>query len=214
YLYLAAALDVTVLTNLDDVFYGAPVLVHRIAGRRLEPAITSLDSNLGKVKGLTQPSECGNFWYRFFPREAGIVRADDIGAPTRARLRGEIDALGRVRHRPVLFKNLYCSLRIDAIHAAIPEARFLVMRRGLLANAVSILRARTSVGALDSWWSVRPPGDDLDDLTPPEQAIAQVTRVHEAIETSRRSLDPSLFLDIDFDGFASHPASTLDEVVD
>src|SRR5690606_15086268 len=47
YLYLAAALDVTVLTNLDDVFYGAPVLVHRIAGRRLEPAITSLDSNLG-----------------------------------------------------------------------------------------------------------------------------------------------------------------------
>ena len=212
YLYLTAALDVTVLNNLDDVFYGAPVLVHRLAGARFEPTVTSLDSNRGKVKGLAEPSECGNFWYRFFPREAGIVQADDVDAATLRRLRSEIGGLGLVRQRPVLFKNLYCSLRIDPIHRTLPEARFIVIHRELLANAVSILRARSADGDVQSWWSVRPPGEGLADLSPPEQAVVQVTRIHEVIEESRRFLDPSLFLDVDFEAFVSDPARTLDAV--
>ena len=62
------------LSNLHEFFYGGPSLLQAVAGRFQVKKQVGYKSHHGRSKGLQSPSECGDFWYRFFPHESDIIR--------------------------------------------------------------------------------------------------------------------------------------------
>jgi len=97
--------------------------------------------------------------------------------------RRSIIALSDAYKRPVLFKNLYASLRIQAIAHYLPESLFIVMHRDEIDNAQSLLEARYKrLGSYEKWFSVEPPEVNLlKKLLPHEQVIEQIRHIYATI---------------------------------
>jgi hypothetical protein len=91
-----------------------------------------------------------------------------------------VDAFGK----PVLFKNLYASLRLEPIIEYLPEALFVVVERNELNNAQSILEGRyRRFGTYETWWSVEPPGiKELVGQPPHVQVVGQIRQIHSLID--------------------------------
>jgi hypothetical protein len=115
--------------------------------------------------------------------------------------------------RPLLFKNLYCTLRLEPIAAALPEAAFVLIRRDLVGNAHSILEARKRIhGDYAAWWSAEPPEIEwLRTLPPEEQAVEQVRTV-EAVAERTRVASPDRFLELRYEELCGDPRAAVDEV--
>ena len=96
--------------------------VARRAARHPSPG-ASFDSRFGQTSGPDAPSECGPFWYRFFRRRPQYVPLVEADPARLRRLRAAVRALGDAAGRPLVFKNLLCTLRLAPIGTALPEAR-------------------------------------------------------------------------------------------
>lgn len=213
YQLLVVRFDVGYLSNLHCRFFGAPSLVERTVGRRLRPPAV-FSSRYGATRGLAAPSECGAYWYRFFrksPQHVPLAEAD----PARLRdLRASVRALGDAAGRPLVFKNLLNSLRLEPLGAALPEALFLVIRRDPAANARSILAARRAIhGDESGWWSAEPPGlERLRDRPPLEQAAGQVEEIAGLVEAARGALGADRFLDVGYERLCADPRAALGQI--
>ena len=210
YQLLVQRFDVTYLANRHCALFGAPSLVERLGGRRASPA-ADYSSKHGLTAGAWGPSECGPFWYRFFRKSPQHVTLADVAPDDLRRLRGAIRALGLAGARPLVFKNLLCALRLGPIAAALPEARFLVIRRELEEHARSILAARLRAnGEVDSWWSVEPPGwQELQARPAAEQAVGQIEAIHSEIDDVRAQVGRSRFFDVSYSELIDDVDGTL-----
>ena len=210
---MIGCLDVSYLSNLHCALFGSPALAEYLVRRRPRPAMV-YESRHGSTSGLLAPSECGQFWYRFFrkaPQPVAPAEADPRGLHG---LRTSVAAFQAVARRPVVFKNLICSLRVAAIAAALPEALFIVVHRDLTDNARSLLAARRSVtGSYERWWSAEPPGyETLLGLTPEQQVVGQVRGVEAAIDGDRDTVGRDHFLDVSYEDLCADPADVLEAV--
>jgi hypothetical protein len=214
YQLLVERFDIGYLSNLHCRFFGAPSLVERLARGRLAVRTASYASIHGRTSGATAPSECGEYWYRFFrksPQYTPLAEAD----PARLRrLRASVRALGDAAGHPLVFKNLVCSLRLGPIGAALPEALFLFVRRDLADNAQSLLAARQRIhGDYAAWWSVEPPGfERLIALPPHEQVVEQVRAVEAVVEEDRESLGRGRFHELRYEDLCDDPRGALDAI--
>jgi hypothetical protein len=140
------------------------------------------------VRGWSAPSECGGFWYRFFRRKPQYVPGEEFDPRQGKKLRAALRALLGAFGRPVLFKNLHCSLRLEPLSAAIPEALFIFIRRDVVDNAHSLLEARREVfGHYAGWWSMEPPQiRTLETLPPEQQVVEQVRSINALVELARK----------------------------
>jgi hypothetical protein len=201
YQLLVERFDVGYLSNLHCRLFGAPSFVERLARGRLTPGGGTYSSVHGRTSGGRAPSECGEYWYRFFrksPQYTPVAEAD----PARLRrLRAAVRALGNAAGRPLVFKNLVCSLRLGPIGNALPEAVFVFIRRDLVDNAHSLLASRLRIhGDYASWWSVEPPAvERLSGLPPHEQVVEQVRAVEAVIEADREYLGRERFLELRYE---------------
>jgi hypothetical protein len=213
YQLVVVRFDVAYLSNLHCRLHGAPSIVERLAGRRIEPPEV-FSSDHGRTDGRAAPSECGPYWYRFFRRSPQYVPLEDADPGALRDLRASVRALGDAAGRPIVFKNLINSLRLEPLGAAFPEALFLVVQRDLADNVASILAARrTVVGDEAAWWSAEPPGaDELRGQPPEAQAVGQVTAIHELIEGARQRLGPERFLDIAYEQLCADTHAVLAEI--
>jgi LPS sulfotransferase NodH len=210
YQLLVARFEVGYLSNLHCRFYGAPSAVERLAGGRLRPP-SDFTSRFGDTSGRGAPSECGPYWYRFFPKSPQHVPPSEADPQRLHDLRGSIRALGEAAGRPLVFKNLVNSLRLEALGSALPEALFVVMRRDAAATIRSILAARRKIHGDESrWWSVEPPGiDRLRDLAPAEQAAGQIEEIEALLDAARPALGPERFHDVEYDRLCADPRAAL-----
>ena len=157
YQLMVACLDVAYVSNLHCALFGSPALAERIVRGHRAPVVYA--SRHGRTEGRLAPSECGPFWYRFFRRSPQYVPLADAAPEQLRRLRASVAAFQAAARRPVVFKNLICSLLVAPIAAALPNAIFIVLHRDLLDNAHSLLEARQRVhGEYDRWFSAEPPG--------------------------------------------------------
>jgi LPS sulfotransferase NodH len=208
YQALVHAFDVGYLSNRHCRLYGAPSLVERVW--HPEPP-ASFSSRFGGTEGAAAPSECGEFWYRFFRRSPQYVPLE-AAEPGRLRaLRAAVRALGDAAGRPLVFKNLLCTLRLAPIAAALPEAVYVVVRRDLVANATSLLAARAAVrGRYASWWSAEPPGvDELRVLPAHEQVVEQVRRIEGLVERDRAAIGEARFLELRYEELCADPEAAM-----
>jgi hypothetical protein len=213
YQLVVVRFDVGYLSNLHCRLYGAPALVERMAGRRLEPP-DAFSSDHGRTDGRAAPSECGPYWYRFFRKSPQYVPLEEADSGALVDLRASVRALGDAAGRPVVFKNLLNSLRLEPLGEVFPEAIFLVVQRDLADNVASILSARRSMrGDEAAWWSAEPPGVDRLRGRPPEaQAEGQVRGIHELINSARQRLGGDRFLDIAYEHLCADTHAVLSEI--
>ena len=204
-------LDVAYLSNAHHALFGAPSLLERLVPRRMRVPPAGQDSSFGHVKGIWAPSEAGNFWYRFFPMKPHHVSPEEFPDRARARLRSAVAAFTRASGRPMVSKNVMCSVRIEAISSAIPEMRYIIVTRDIVDVATSLLAARLAVhGSIDRWLSVEPQDIDRIAVLPPEhQVVEQVLSVQAAMQVARSSLPADRFVDVGYRALASNPAAEL-----
>jgi hypothetical protein len=213
YQLLVQGFAVGYLSNLHCRLYGAPSLVER-ALRQRQPPPATFESVHGRTAGERAPSECGEYWYRFFRRRPQYVPLAEADPERMRRLRASVRALGDAAGAPLVFKNLICSLRLAPLGDALPEALFVFVRRDRVANAASLLAARKRIfGDYGHWWSAEPPGiEELRTLPPHEQVVEQVRRVEELVRTDGERLGAGRLLEVRYEAVCEDPRGVLEAI--
>lgn len=205
------------LCNLHCWFYGAPSIVHPFIRKQWEQApLVAYESVYGRSQGLLAPSECGDFWYRWFSIKPQYVALEDIDLQKFESLQAVLGALTRALQRPLLFKNLHCTLRLRPLAVLLPSAVFIVCHRETLWVAQSLLQSRQQIyGDIRHWWSVEPPGIEfLKTLLPTEQVVAQVHAIYDLIEQDRVAIGPERFLEVEYEAFCQDVLGTMHRIGD
>lgn len=181
---LMKAFDFGGFTNYHCLFFGAPELADYLFQPFSKKAEFDYESEYGSTNKKYSPSECGDFWYRFFRRKSPYVTRKDVNSTRMQCLRNTICKLTRVQKKTLLLKNLYTTLRLGPITEHIPEALFIVVKRNILDNAHSILEARMqNMGSYHHWWSVPSQRiDELINLPPEEQVVEQINDIYALID--------------------------------
>lgn len=213
YQNLVSTLDLAYLSNLHCFLFGAPWLIERITNApdkfRSNPVY---NSQLGFTKGRYAPSECGEFWYRFFRRMPQYV--DSVGTSKKKELRIALHAFLKASGKPVLFKNLVSVLRLKPLIETIPEAVFIVIHREEKDMAHSILEARKKMtGNYTSWFSLRPPNiEELLPLSPEKQVVHQIRSTYELISDAEKQYPDTPFFHIQYEDFCNSPEKIIVDV--
>lgn len=204
--------DVAYISNRHCRLHGAPSLVERRRGRASHAATYS--SHHGFERGATAPSECGAYWYRFFPRSPHHVPLAAADPAALARLRRSMARFAESAGRPLVFKNLYCSLRLEPIAHALPEALFVVMHRDQIENARSILAGRMRrSGDYATWWSAEPPGiEEIRRLSPVRQVVEQLRAIDRTIAEARTGIGEGRFHDVEYARLCDEPRAVMSEL--
>ena len=210
---ITEALDVGYLSNRHCDWCGAPALAERLfQPTNLRPK-TDFYSLYGDTQGAHAPAECGEWWYRFFRRSPQYVSLTEVDPRKMNNFRRSIASLINAFDRPVIFKNLYASFRIQAIAQYLPESLFIVMRRNEIDNGHSLLEARYRVnGSYARWWSMEPPGiDHLRKLPAHQQVIEQIRHVRATIykDLTFANVDPTRYLDLSYESFCTDPREAI-----
>lgn len=135
----------------------------------------------GATVGGHSPSECGEFWYRWLPRDQHFVEKAD---PTIASaIRQEVHEVCNYFGKPLVFKNLNVGQRLRLVLEAFPDARIIFIRRDPRFVLRSILSARRKLGVkAGRWWSVRPPRfEEYLNLPEVEMCAAQIFHIERQV---------------------------------
>jgi Sulfotransferase family len=208
YQLVAARFNVGYISNRHCRLYGAPSRVERRT--ETQPTL-ELTSRYGRTTSPNSPSECAEYWYRFFRRSPQYVPRAEMPDHQSRRLRASVRALGDAAGLPLVFKNLICAARLEPIAGALPEAVFVRIRRDLLATATSLLAGRKALfGDYRHWWSTEPPEiDRLRALPPEEQVVEQVRAVDALIDRAREELGPNRFCELTYESLCEDAPAAL-----
>ncbi|MFT7305295.1 MAG: hypothetical protein ACI9P7_000555, partial [Candidatus Azotimanducaceae bacterium] len=153
-------LDVSYINNLTSAFY-----MNLISGFKISSLIyhdrahNNFYSRYGTTlaAGLNAPSECGRFWYQWFPREPHFLSDDDVPDEEKTEIQQVISTVLTTFRRPLVLKNLMMGQRIRLLQSMFPNAKYIHCRRSIVENVDALLRARRELKIPDSdWWSVKP----------------------------------------------------------
>jgi hypothetical protein len=209
------ALNVAYMSNRHALLFGAPALVEWLAPPN-PVASGGFSSHHGVTAGTSGPSECGAWWYRFFPSVPPYVSRGELSVKEQRAFRRSLETFTFAAKRPVVLKNLYASVRIQEIARIIPEARFIFIQRGVVANAHSLLEGRMQAnGNYGDWWSLPTPGyEDLLDAEPAVQVIEQIRRINSLILKDLGSSidDPDQIMEVQYEEFCDDPRRGVDSI--
>jgi hypothetical protein len=204
-------------SNFSASFPQTPILAFWIESHLFPKAnpISNYNSEYGKTKGWYGPHECGEFWYRWFPRGEHVYVAP--GKTSKAhldQLTKTVTGMSKVTQRSVIFKNVYNSMRIAPIVEALPQAIFLVCRRNLVDTAQSILSSRVdSCGDKSAWWSLPPKEVDVIKTHPYwKQVVEQVYYTYQQIREDRQRFGEDRFLDVKYEALCRDTHSSLEKI--
>lgn len=210
------ALEVGYISNHHCHWFGAPALAERLFRPTARRSLSDYKSEQGVTSSPYAPAECGEWWYRFFRRRPAYVSLDDVEPKKMLAFRRSVGALTNTFDRPILFKNLYASLRIQAIAKYLPESLFIVTHRDEVDNGHSLLDARyQEFKNYDAWLSVEPPNVEiLMRLPAHEQVIEQIRHIHNMIENDLKiaAVPASRRFDLCYEDFCADPCGKIDDV--
>lgn len=137
-----------------------------------------------RMFGGCAPSECGQFWYRWLPKDKHFVDHDEVNQKMVTEIREEVLGASSYLQRSLLFKNLNAGQRLRLLHKVFPNAKIIFVRRDPRFVIRSILNARDKVGTPEGqWWSIMPPNvNDLLSLPEGDMCAAQVYYLERQIE--------------------------------
>ncbi|MDX1636836.1 MAG: sulfotransferase [Balneolaceae bacterium] len=213
YQAMVTAFDFSFLSNAHCLLHGAPWMVEWLLTPSTRYRASSYRSTYGSVEGWSAPSECGDFWYRFFPRKPQHVPIEHCSGNTLKNLRTSFRSLEKASGKPVLIKNLVNTLRLEPIMRAFPEALFLVLEREQKDIAHSILESRKNrAGSYEAWFSLEPPGiEQLRKKPVVEQVVGQIRASYRSIAEAEQ-MAPGQFYHLTYEDFCSNPERELHDI--
>lgn len=134
--------------------------------------------------GMHAPSECGEFWYRWLPRDRHYVSDADLSPQMVEEIRAALSCVSQLTGRPVLIKNLNAGQRLALLAESFPDAKIIFLQRDPRFVLTSILEARRALHIPDhQMWSVRPPSfDTLLHFPVDRMCLEQICAVEAQIE--------------------------------
>lgn len=168
----------------------------------------------GRTRVWNAPSECGEFWYRWFPREPAYTPAGAVTHDSVLELQAVVAAIVRAWGLPLVFKNMYCALRLAPLREAFPGALFIHCKRDPLYCGQSLLRTRERVfGDMKVWWSMKPKEyDGIRHHHYCEQVIEQIYYIERQIEQDLRLFREGQSFTVNYEVFCARPRDVLREV--
>jgi hypothetical protein len=214
YQVITEAFELSYLSNLHCMFFGAPSHVEKVVKKSKNVIRKQYSSHHGETDGWMSPSECGNWWYRFFRRKSVYVALDEIDDSEMKEFRRSLLALTRAASRPVVFKNLYASMRLKAITKYIPEALIVVIDRNELDQGQSLLESRFKVfGDYSSWWSVPLPNVEVLETRPAHiQVVDQIRGVMKIISADLRMFPSDQVHRLNYEQFCNDTHAELSKL--
>lgn len=214
YQCMIEAFDLAYLTNLHARLYTNPSFAEKLVKpfRRFHRG--EFNSKHGRTKGLLGPSEAGNYWYRFFRKTPQFVSTKDTDPKLMVKMKYSLLKLEKAAGKPVLFKNLPISVRLEPIIQAFPKAIFIVNHRDMTENAISILESRyRAMQRYDQWWSVEPPcRPDFENALPHIQVVEQIKDIYREIDKARGGAASNRFLDVSYADLCNNPRETMRQI--
>jgi hypothetical protein len=161
------------------------------------------------------PSECGDFWYRWLPRDRHFVDADEISGASVEEMRREIVAVTNRWNRPLVFKNLSCGQRLRLLKRCFPNAKFIYIRRDPERVIASILEARARTSTPEGeLWSIRPRNyTEIASLPEESMVAAQVDLLGSQIEADLMLFPRENVMEINFNEFSLETIHRVGEFI-
>ena len=153
-----------------------------------------------KQYGLHAPSECGEFWYRWLPKDQHFIDDPEISEKMVSEIRDEITAISNFHKKPILFKNLNAGQRLRLIKKAFPKARVIFITRDARFTVSSILNARKKNNVqAGEWWSIKPKNyQELIKLSELDMCMAQIFYIEEQIKHDSGLFSQKDFKEVDY----------------
>lgn len=160
YQILTNELDVLYIDNLTDILHPNILLGMSLSQRFFDNkphnCFSSVEGDTW-LCGLHAPSESGEFWYQYLPRDKHFIDYDDFDEKTIEKFQKQIFTVIEKFNKPLLLKNLNAGQRLRLINKITPNAKFIYIKRDFLDTAFSILNSRRKLGIKDNkWWSIKP----------------------------------------------------------
>jgi hypothetical protein len=132
-------------------------------------------------------------------------------------MRRTVAGLANLFDAPFINKNVMHSNRLRLMDSIWPDALFIEVRRDVVDNARSIIRAERANGGPkkcgDEWWSVRPRlAEQYAGTSEAQRAVTQVIGVGRDITEDMTSLGQDRLLSIDYTNLCASPGTTLDVI--
>lgn len=218
YQLIARHLEVAYVSNELARFWSAPLAGSAwLACTRGTPRPGDrLRSDFGRDPDPGGPHEFSWFWHA----HGRFADHDDLRGAERdgvdwAGIARKLSALSGFHAKPLVLKSLnFTDYHVPLLAEALPDARFLWIRREPLFACQSILEARRRrYGDVARWWSIRPRDvADWRDRSPVEQVVHQVRDVEGALERARASLPRERFLALRYEALVERPTEVLSDV--
>ncbi|MFX0196992.1 MAG: sulfotransferase [Candidatus Hodarchaeota archaeon] len=215
YQLIAQCLDVGYINNFIARFWQAPILGTYLSERiyKVSPDEDFI-SSFGRTEGLGGVHEFGYFWRRFFDSTHSDY-AEEILLENKLKLQREVHSMSSIFGRRLVFKNLTCGLRILPLSESFPGAIFIQVKRDIIENAISILKARRVYrGSERAWWSLIPKEiENLRKLSVESQIRAQIFSTYEAINRQIQAIGATL-ITIEYERACREPSSVIEMLAD
>lgn len=176
------------VTNFVARFWRVPFVglyLEKLMGIRNMNTEHTFGSHLGRTLGILGPHEFTYFWeYWLKPHrkhevfsEAKLNEIDVEG------FKKEINAMINIYGKPIVFKNMLLFANPGLMHKIFPNSYFVVIKRDILLNALSIYNARKHYyGNENEWFSTRPANYEHLKKQPVEvQIVGQIKGIYDEI---------------------------------
>lgn len=172
----------------------------------------SLENSFGETQGWNGPNQGYRAWNRWFPTDRDFVPPGELPARLRDELRRTIGLLEKANRAPFINKWQRNATRVQALHAALPEAVFLHLRRNSLLTTQSVLLARRKLlSDSDDWFSAMPRHYAHDrGKSQLQLATEQVALLERDIEEDKDTIGRERFFELDYESLCREPDAALE----
>lgn len=202
---LIRALAVTYIDNFSAMFRRAPLTAARLSRSLgvVREGRSSLSNFYGNTVGISSPNDGFNIWNRWLGEDR-YQPVTTVSDDAQVEMRRFFAAWSATFERPFFNKNNRNLGCIGLLSAALPSARFVLVRRRPLYIAQSLLLAREVVqGSPRTGWGYGAMQEPCDD--PIADVVRQVHTIETTITTQRALVDPARILDVDYEDFCVRP---------
>ncbi len=176
----------------------------------------TFSSEFGETESPLGPAEGSYFWYQWFDFDKHFTMQNELSEASRKEIYSVIATLVNEHNRPIVFKNLNHSVRLQALHQIFPEALIIHIKRQSLFTAQSLYKARLKKsGDVQKWLSVKPKEyESIKILTAEEQIASQIYFIEKQIEQDKNLFNPTAYLEISFEELCADTYSEMKRIED
>lgn len=205
------------LANVDNYLPNVPFITSFI---KKKVKTQNLTSNYGRIEGLGGLSEAGNVWNKWFPDETkdGYNYVNDFFFSD-----SQVIGIRKFFKRQCVSqssgvfinKNVKHSVRILALNKVFPNASYIIVKRDLHDNALSLLKAREVIGQGKNEWLWAKPRDynQLIDKEPEESVVGQVALINKDIDRDIKLISRRKIVFVDYDLLLENGKTYLDNTL-